>query len=324
LRATDRDIDNFTINDKLLSQLDQKTEYKMKIAMDPEADLSEFITQLENIVNVKKRKIKVLKKDTHKDKKTDKNETDKSKEITCYECGKKGHKSTKCPSKDKNKGKKISVMHHEDNQDPLSTTESSSAESLPESDESDNETSGYSTNAIMYSEEKVISNIQPLTEKQKPRSIKILPVKKPDYSGKMHKSGGTNITNIICNKFKLKCLIDGGAYCSIISTRLLCKILPNCKDNLQIMKPGKFYSCNSKLKPLGIDKLDIICPHSTTSVQLSVELVAMEDIKFKYIILGNDYIINYGIDVINSNGRYFTINGDLSIQKIKSLTLARY
>ena len=70
-------------------------------------------------------------------------------------------------------------------------------------------------------------------------------------------------------------------YCSIISPRILDKILPNWKDNLQIMKPGKFYSCNSKLKPLGIDKLDIIFPHSTTSVQLSVELVAMEDFKLK-------------------------------------------
>ena len=154
--------------------------------------------------------------------------------------------------------------------------------------------------------------MQPLTEKQKPRSIKILLVKKSDYSGKRNKSGGTNITKILFNKFKIKCLIDGGAYCSIISPRLLDKILPNWKDNLQIMKPGRFNSCNSRLKPLGIVELDIIFPHSTTSVQLSVEIVVMEDFKLKYIILGNDYIVNCGIDVINSNGRYLTINGDLS------------
>ncbi|PLW15629.1 hypothetical protein PCASD_23558 [Puccinia coronata f. sp. avenae] len=78
------------------------------------------------------------------------------------------------------------------------------------------------------------------------------------------------------------------------------------------MQPDKFYSCNSRLNPLGIIKLDIIFPHSTTNVQMTTELVVMEDFKLKYIILGNDYIINYGIDVINSNGRYFTINGDLS------------
>ena len=78
------------------------------------------------------------------------------------------------------------------------------------------------------------------------------------------------------------------------------------------MKPGRFYSCNSRLKPLGIVELDIIFPHSTTSVQLSVEIVVMGDFKLKYIILENDYIVNCGIDVINSNFRYLTINGDLS------------
>ena len=204
-------------------------------------------------------------------------------------------------------------MHHEDNQKEISENSSSSEESLPDSEDSEEEkSSGYSTNAIIYHEERIISNIQPINNKQKPKSIKILPIKRPDYTGKMHKSGGTNITNIVCNKFKLKCLIDGGAYCSIISPKLLDKILPDWRNKLQIMKPEKFYSCNSKLNPLGVIQLDIIFPHNNNSVQIPVELVAMEDFKLKYIILGNDYIINYGIDVINSNGRYFTINGDLS------------
>ena len=314
LKATDREVDNFTINDKLLSQLDQKTEYKMKIAMEADDDLSEFITQLEHIVNIKRKRSKVSRKDNYKDKKTEKKEETKDKEVNCYTCGKKGHKSNKCPSADKPKGKRIQVISNEDSQKEVSDESPSSYESLPESEEeeNDNSDSGYSTNAIMCSEERVIANIQPM--KHKPQNIKILPVKRPDYTGKMHKSGGTNITNIVCNKFKLKCLIDGGAYCSIVSPKLLDKILPDWKKKLQVMKPDKFYSCNSRLNPLGIIKLDLLFPHSTTSVQLPVELIVMEDFKLKYIILGNDYIINYGIDVINSNGRYFTINGDPSLK----------
>ena len=77
LRATDRTIDSFTINEKLLSQLDRKTEYKMKIAMDAEDDLSEFITQLEHIVNVKKKRNKISKKDHYKDNETEEKEEDK-------------------------------------------------------------------------------------------------------------------------------------------------------------------------------------------------------------------------------------------------------
>ena len=138
LRAIDRDIDNFTINDKLLGQLDQKTEYKMKIAMDPEADSSEFITQLEHIVNVKRKKFKPYKKENSKDNQTGKNEEDKEQDFTCYQCGKKGHKSNKCPSNNNYKGKKISVLHHEDKQVPISDAESSSTEYLSDSDDSEN------------------------------------------------------------------------------------------------------------------------------------------------------------------------------------------
>jgi len=139
LRATDREIDNLTINDKLLSQLDHKTEYKMKITMDVEEDLSEFITQLENIVNVKKNRTKIHKKDNYKDNKTENNEGDKKQEPTCYKCGKKGHKSNKCPSIDKHHVKKISLFHHEDNQEQISSSESSSNESLTDIDDSENE-----------------------------------------------------------------------------------------------------------------------------------------------------------------------------------------
>ena len=136
LRATDREIDNLTINDKLLSQLDHKTEYKMKIAMDVEEDLSEFITQLENIVNVKKNITKIHKKDNYKDNKTENNEGDKKQEPTCYKCGNKGHKSNTCPSIDNHQGKKIYLLHHEDNQEPISAAEYSSIESLPDIDNS--------------------------------------------------------------------------------------------------------------------------------------------------------------------------------------------
>jgi len=43
----------------------------MKIAIDAEDDLSEFITQLEHIVNVKKKRNKISKKDHYKDNETE-------------------------------------------------------------------------------------------------------------------------------------------------------------------------------------------------------------------------------------------------------------
>jgi hypothetical protein len=92
---------------------------------------------------------------------------------------------------------------------------------------------------------------------------------------------------------------------------ICCVVLIWLNAFIDFIKPEKFYSCNSKLNPMGIITLDIIFPHVKNNIQITVELVLMEDFRMTYIVLGNDYIINYGIDVINSNGRYFTINGDL-------------
>ena len=97
----------------------------MRIAISNEDDLSEFITQLEHIVNFKRRKSKIPKKDNYKDKKADKTNEDKDKEATCYSCGKKGHKSTKFPTNNKEKNKRITLVDNEDNQIDISDNHSS-------------------------------------------------------------------------------------------------------------------------------------------------------------------------------------------------------
>jgi hypothetical protein len=73
--------------------------------------------------------------------------------------------------------------------------------------------------------------------------VKKLLLKKPDHSAKIHKTGGTNITNVICNKYKIKCLIDGGAFCSISGPKLLDQIYPSWQKHLLPIKPDNFYSC---------------------------------------------------------------------------------
>ena len=76
------------------------------------------------------------------------------------------------------------------------------------------------------------------------------------------------------------------------------------------MPKAKFSSCNSTLDPLGVIVLPLIFPHSKGSLRLDIEFVVMEDILSNHLILGNDALCLYGIDIIQSRGRYFTIGGD--------------
>jgi hypothetical protein len=191
------------------------------------------------------------------------------------------------------KKKNIDALMNEDKQNPFSDIEQTETKSIISERGSSSEDESDSYIDAIINEEKIISNIELIPEKNLSVKIKKLPVKKSNNKGGIHKTGETNITNIICNKYKIKCLIHGGAFCSIISPKLLDKISPGWKSKLIPVKPAKSYSSNSKLNPMGILTLDIIFPHIKNNIQITVELIVMEDFRMKYIILRNNYMINY-------------------------------
>jgi hypothetical protein len=109
------------------------------------------------------------------------------------------------------------------------------ADSLPEDSEfCDSNSSGYNKNAITHAPEKFIGNVQLLKDKQMPHKITTLPIKSPDKKGVIHPTGGTNITRVSCNKFKVRCLIDGRAFCSsIFGAKPLDILEPHWKEKLK-------------------------------------------------------------------------------------------
>ncbi|MBW0585616.1 hypothetical protein O181_125331 [Austropuccinia psidii MF-1] len=66
--------------------------------------------------------------------------------------------------------------------------------------------------------------------------------------------------------------------------------------------------------PLGILDTNIVFPHPEGSVRMKTEIVVMDNCTSQHIILGNDYLNIYGIDINNHKDRYFTI-GDNKRQK---------
>ncbi|MBW0583649.1 hypothetical protein O181_123364 [Austropuccinia psidii MF-1] len=66
--------------------------------------------------------------------------------------------------------------------------------------------------------------------------------------------------------------------------------------------------------PLGILDTNLVFPHPAGSVRMKTEIVVMDNCTSQHIILGNDYLNIYGIEINNHKDRYFTI-GDKKRQK---------
>ncbi|MBW0543911.1 hypothetical protein O181_083626, partial [Austropuccinia psidii MF-1] len=66
--------------------------------------------------------------------------------------------------------------------------------------------------------------------------------------------------------------------------------------------------------PLGILDTNLVFPHPAGSVRMKTEIVVMDNCTSQHIILGNDYLNIYGIDINNHKDRYFQI-GDNKRQK---------
>ncbi|MBW0550469.1 hypothetical protein O181_090184 [Austropuccinia psidii MF-1] len=59
--------------------------------------------------------------------------------------------------------------------------------------------------------------------------------------------------------------------------------------------------------PLGILDTDLVFPHPAVSARMKTEIVLMDNCTFQLIILENDYLNIYGIDINNHKYRYFPI-----------------
>ncbi|MBW0538265.1 hypothetical protein O181_077980 [Austropuccinia psidii MF-1] len=59
--------------------------------------------------------------------------------------------------------------------------------------------------------------------------------------------------------------------------------------------------------PLGILDTNLVFPHPAGSLRMKNEIILMENCISQHIILGNDYLNIYGIDINNHKDRYFTI-----------------
>ncbi|MBW0578054.1 hypothetical protein O181_117769 [Austropuccinia psidii MF-1] len=140
--------------------------------------------------------------------------------------------------------------------------------------------------------------------------------------GKGYTAGNPCITEVVIDKKPTKRLIDPGAFCSCAGKSFLKTCAPNVEDQLLPIECIKFNSTSNPMKALGLFDTNVIFPHINRNLRITVEFVVMENCYSSHFILGNDYLIMYGIDLNNNKDRYFTV-GDNKCQEFAFLPFKR-
>ncbi|MBW0547057.1 hypothetical protein O181_086772 [Austropuccinia psidii MF-1] len=115
--------------------------------------------------------------------------------------------------------------------------------------------------------------------------------------GKGYTAGNSCITDVVIDNKPTKLLLDPGAFHSCIGKSFLKKCVPNFEDQLLPVDGIKFNSASNQMKAFGIFETTIIFPHINENLRIIVEFVVMENCSSMRLILGNDYLIMYDIDL---------------------------
>ncbi|MBW0514738.1 hypothetical protein O181_054453 [Austropuccinia psidii MF-1] len=133
--------------------------------------------------------------------------------------------------------------------------------------------------------------------------------------GKGYTAEASCITSIQMNDIKAKENLDTGAFCTCVGKDYLHVTLPEWKNHLLPIEGVQFSMTSNNMYPLGILETNIVFPRPTESIGMKTEIVVMENCTSQHIILGNDYLNIYGIDINNHKDRYLTI-GENKRQKL--------
>ncbi|MBW0498464.1 hypothetical protein O181_038179 [Austropuccinia psidii MF-1] len=112
------------------------------------------------------------------------------------------------------------------------------------------------------------------------------------------------------NDIEAKVNLDTGDFCTCVGKYYLQAVLPEWKNHLLPIECVQFSSASDNMYPLVILYTNIVFPHPAGSVRMKIEISVMSNCTFEHIILGNDYLKIYGIDINNHKDRSFTIGED--------------
>ncbi|MBW0587308.1 hypothetical protein O181_127023 [Austropuccinia psidii MF-1] len=125
--------------------------------------------------------------------------------------------------------------------------------------------------------------------------------------GKGYTAGNSCITEVVIDNKPTRLLLHPGAFCSCVGKSFLKACVPSFEGQLLPIDGIKFNSASNPMKALGIFETSVIFPHINRNFRITVEFVVMENFSSTHFILGNDYLVMYGIDLIHITTRTDTL-----------------
>ncbi|MBW0531329.1 hypothetical protein O181_071044 [Austropuccinia psidii MF-1] len=223
--------------------------------------------------------------------------------LKCHKCGSTSHLANTCTKKTKiNEVQVIEEIQcteeKEESDQDSAVSEDTPVEDYPiENITAFFEVTEVHTHLPQYSEDCCnLINIQDAT------MCKTKPAR-----GKGYTAGASCITSVLMSYIEAKVNLDTGAFCTCVGKNYLQVILPEWKNHLLPIEGVQFSSASNNMYPLGILDTNLVFPHPAGSVRMKTEIVVMENCTSLHIIIGNDYLNIYGIDINNHKDRYFKI-----------------
>ncbi|MBW0519726.1 hypothetical protein O181_059441 [Austropuccinia psidii MF-1] len=125
--------------------------------------------------------------------------------------------------------------------------------------------------------------------------------------GKGYTDRSCCITNIVINNKEAKINLESGSFCTFVGKNYLDRSYTNWQEKFMAIEGIKLSSASQNMHPLGILEVEMIFAHPVESIRLQVEFFVINNCTSQHLILGNDYLNIYGIDINNHKDRYLTI-----------------
>ncbi|MBW0515245.1 hypothetical protein O181_054960 [Austropuccinia psidii MF-1] len=300
LSALNPDISDSMINMKILRKCGGELEHAIKCRCVEPYSTDDYINSMEDIIARTRigktgtrvpMESKMVSKTSREDKRPERPV------MMCHKCGSTSHLANTCTKKTKIKEVQCTEEKEESYLDS-EVSEDTPVEDYPnENIAAFFEVTEVHTHLPQYRED-----FHNLINIQDSRMYKIKPAR-----GKGYTAGASCITSILMNDIEVKVNLETGAFCTCVGKDYLQAILPGWKSPLLPIEGVQFSSASNNIYPLGISDTNLVFPHPEGSVRMKTELVVMENCTSQHIILGNNYLNIYGIDINNHKDRYFTI-----------------